>query len=309
MGDLPSICAASAVPITPEGGIDRRKLLAHCRWLLKNGCDGVVLFGTTGEAASFGLAERQGTLEFLVASGCPAEALIVGTGYCSVTDTAFLSRHALELGCAGILVHPPYFFRPASDEGVYTFFADLVGALADAARDIVLYHFPEATGAPINASVISRLLEHFPGVFTGIKDSTGSLENMVSMARDFPDLKVFSGDDNLLSPLLEAGGYGAITATANLTPNLLTQVKSGWVDQTQAARDAQEVLVQLWEETLLKFPVSEAVKDVLANQSGDDSWRALRPPLTPLPQARREQLRAMVMPFESHFPSEIGGVT
>ncbi|WP_120502413.1 dihydrodipicolinate synthase family protein [Roseovarius sp. EL26] len=306
MGRLPSVCAASIVPLLANGSIDRGKLIGHCRWLLANGCDGIVLFGTTGEAASFGLAERREVLEALIASGINANSVIVGTGCCSVADTALLSAHALDLGCAGILVHPPYFFRPASDNGVFGFYSELLESLSDSARDIIFYHFPEATGAPVNPNVISRLIDRYPEVFVGIKDSTGSLENMIYLAKTFPQLKVFSGDDNLLWPLLQEGGHGAITATANLTPNLLARVYAEWSENTPMAQEAQDLLVRLWEETLLKFPISEAVKDIVANASGDENWRLVRPPLETLPEARCQQLSEMVVPFSPHFPAGLG---
>jgi 4-hydroxy-tetrahydrodipicolinate synthase len=273
---------------------------------LVNGCDGVVLFGTTGEAPSFGMRERKETLEFLVSSGIAADRLIVGTGCCSVAAPAPPSLLAFEAGWAGVLVPPPYFFRPASDSGVFQFFVELINTLGDAARDVIFYHFPEATGAPINADVISRLIERFPDVFVGIKDSTGSLDNMVSLVRKFPTLQVFSGDDDLLWPLLEVGGHGAITATANLTPNLLAQVRAEWSTNSAEVQEAQDLLVRLWSETLLKFPISEAVKDIISSISGEEGWRTLRPPLTPLPEARREQLLEMLAPLTSHLPAGLG---
>ena len=303
---LPSICTAMISPVTETAELDTGKLVSHTKWILKNGCEGVVLFGTTGEAASFGMAERCNALEALLDAGISAQQIIVGTGCCSVADTARLSKHALGLGCAAVLVHPPFFFRPAEDEGVFQFFEALVKDLGGAARDILFYHFPDMTGAPISFGVIERLLAAFPNVFSGIKDSTGSLENMVALAQTFPELKVYSGDDNLLWPLLEAGGYGAITATVNLTPNLLAAVKSGWQANTQEAQDAQTALAGLWEETLLKFPVSEAIKEIIAAETADEGWVNLCPPLVRLPKARRQQLLEMVRQYAVHFPKGLG---
>ncbi|SDX78393.1 4-hydroxy-tetrahydrodipicolinate synthase [Ruegeria halocynthiae] len=306
MGNLPTVCAASVTPVDIVGAADTQKLSAHCHWLLNNGCDGVVLFGTTGEAASFGIEERRSVLEEIIASGIDSARLIVGTGCCSVEDTMLLSRHALATGCAGILIHPPFFFRPATDEGSLAFFTELVESLGADARDIVLYHFPDATGAPINSAVIEQLMDRYPSVFVGIKDSTGNLDNMIELSRQFPDLKVYTGDDHLLWPLLEAGGYGAITATANLMPNLLAQVRVDWHEKRSNVHSAHATLSQLWEEVLLKFPISEAVKEVVASVSGDNGWRDLRPPLSPLPVPLRVQLAQMVAPFADRFPLGLG---
>ena len=306
MGNLPPVCAASVTPVDVTGSVDIPKLAAHCRWLLDNGCDGIVLFGTTGEAASFGIGERQAVLEAMLASGIQADQLVIGTGCCSVEDTVVLSRHALQQGCAGVLVHPPYFFRPASDAGILAFFVGVVEALGNDACGLILYHFPEATGAPISQTLIRQLTDRYPDVFVGIKDSTGRLEDMLAVVQWFPELKVFTGDDHLLWPLLEAGGHGAITATANLVPNLLAQVREDWSSKSEAVCNAHENLSLLWENVLLKFPVSEAVKDVIASVSGDEGWRALRPPLSPLSAPRRAQLSQLTAPFEIQFPEGLG---
>jgi len=298
---LPSICAAIVTPITSSFDVDIPKLAAHAKGVLDNGCDGVVLFGTTGEAASFGLAQRQATLNGLIKHGVPATKIIVGTGCCSFADTALLSRHALGHGCAAVLVHPPYFFRPAEDAGVYRFFAGLADTLGEAARDILFYHFPEMTGAPISHNVIADLLEAYPSVFAGIKDSTGVIEHTLSLVQQFPTLKVYSGDDDLLWPVLTAGGHGVITATANLTPHLLAEVKSGWHDNTQAAQNAQTVLAGLWNKTLLSYPVSEAVKEIIAHLTQDGSWRNLAPPLSRLSMKQRTQLLKNVSPYMPHL--------
>lgn len=302
---LPSICAALVTPLTPANCVDIPKLAQHAKRLLEQGCDGVVLFGTTGEAASFGIAQRQGALDGLVHFGVPASKIIVGTGCCSVADTAVLSKHALDHGCAAILVHPPYFFRPAGDDGVYEYFAGLVAALEDAARDILLYHFPEMTGAPISHNVIAELLAAYPRVFAGIKDSTGKIENTLDLIREFPDLLVYSGDDDLLWPVLAAGGHGAITATANLTPKLLADVKDGWKENTQAAQKAQSLLVGLWNETLLSYPVSAAVKEIIANVTQDENWQAVAPPLTRLTPQQRTQLLKDIKSYTKHFGAHL----
>ncbi len=298
---LPSICAALVTPVTSSFDVDVPKLAAHAKAVLANGCDGVVVFGTTGEAASFGISQRQETLNGLVELGVPASKIIVGAGCCSIADTALLSRHALGHGCAAVLVHPPYFFRPALDAGVYQFFAGLADRLAETARDIVFYHFPETTGAPISHSVIADLLAAYPAVFAGIKDSTGALEHTLELVQKFPSLKVFSGDDDLLWHVLVAGGHGAITATANLTPHLLADVKSGWQNNTQAAQDAQTALVGLWNQTLLSYPVSEAVKEIIAHLTQDDSWRDLAPPLSRLSKDQRVKLLKDVSPYMVHL--------
>lgn len=290
MNALPKYCAALVTPINASGAIDADLLYLHCDWVLRNGCDGAVLFGTTGEGPSFGISERQRALDDLIAQGIASSALIVGTGCVSVEDTATLTFHAIGHGCAGTLIHPPFFFRPANDDGVVDFYTQLVRRLGTKARGIVLYHFPEATGAGLSLRAIQRLLAAFPQVFVGLKDSSGDIASTVAFIDACPKLAIYTGDDHLLWPVLEHGGYGAITATANLFPSDLRDVGEGWSTSTPAAQKAQINLVTAWQDILLEFPITQAVKEVLARRTGKDSWRFLRPPLQQLTGIETERL-------------------
>lgn len=301
-----SLCAALVTPVDAEGNVQAGKFAEHGRWVLRHGCDGVVVFGTTGESASFSPAARSAALDAFVGAGVPPETVMVGTGCCSVAETVRLSRHALDLGCHGVLIHPPFFFKSPSEGGVFDFYARVIDDLGRDDAKIYLYHFPEVTAVPITFSLIERLLTAFSPVIAGIKDSSGSFDNMKALVTRFPKLSVFSGDDHLLWPLLEAGGAGAITATANLTPNLLRDVANGWRSNSTVAQAAQAALIGLWEDTLLKFPVSEAVKELIAELSGDPGWRNLCPPLEPLPPSRRQQLLSLTQPFLEAVPAGLG---
>ncbi len=306
MSSDPALCAALVTPFDDKGQVDQPRFLDHAAWVLRNGCDGVTVFGTTGEAASVPLAARMAALEALVEGGLPAQRVIVGTGCCSVGDTVSLSRHALSLGCHGVLVHPPFFFNAPGENGVFEFYSRVVEGIGTDQARIFLYHFPEITGVPIEPSLVERLLTSFGPVFAGIKDSSGSWDNMAALVKAFPQLRVFSGDDHLLWPILQAGGAGAITATANLTPQLLQEVAKGWQDNRPEARAAQETLVGLWENTLLKFPVVEAVKELMAHKSGVSAWRTLCPPLAPLAPTLRHQLLSMSEPYLGDMPAGLG---
>ncbi len=228
MNDLPRYCAALVTPLNSGGAIDPDLLYLHCDWVLRNGCDGAVLFGTTGEGPSFGITERQRALNGLIAKGILPSALIVGTGCASVEDTATLSNHAMDKGCAGTLIHPPFFFRPADDDGIVDFYEQLVRRLGTNARNIVLYNFPEVTGASLSVRAIQRLLTTCPNAFAGLKDSSGDLDSTFTFIEACPDLAIYTGDDHLLWAVLERGGHGAITATANLFPGDLRDIGEGW---------------------------------------------------------------------------------
>lgn len=306
MSSTPSICAALVTPVDNIGNVCNQRLVSHAQWVLQNGCDTLVVFGTTGEAPSFSLKARIAALDALINGGIQAENLIVGTGCCSIEDTQNLTRHALESGCHGVLIHPPFFFKTPSDDGVFEFYKQIINDLNQPSANIYLYHFPDMTAVPISFPLITRLLEAFPTYIVGIKDSTGDFDNMTALVKKFPTLKVFSGDDHLLWPLLAIGGAGSITATANLTPNLLADVAQGWKSNTESAQDAHQSLQKLWEEILLEFPISEGIKEIIADVSDDSNWLPVCAPLTQLSQEIRMQLLKEVEPFNQLFPTGLG---
>jgi 4-hydroxy-tetrahydrodipicolinate synthase len=307
MNSNPLIYAALATPVDEEGNIHNQMLAEHCQWVMRNGCDGFVVFGTTGEAASFSISARQTALEKIVFSAPRTSKIVVGTGCCSTEDTVKLSNHAFNLGCHAVLVHPPFFFKEPSEAGIFEYYARLINGLSFPEAKIYLYHFPEMTAVPITFSLIERLLGVFPSAIAGIKDSTGDFENTKALTKRFPQLEVYTGDDHLLWPLLEVGGAGSITATANLTPNLLRDVMDGWQEDSPVAQSAQEALVGLWKNTLLKFPVMEAIKEIMADKSGNTEWRNVCPPLAELPPPRLQQLLSLIQPFEDSIPDGLGG--
>ena len=130
--------AASLTPIKNRE-IDAAKLVKHVEWLLDSGCQGVVLFGSTGEAASFTVDERMQALDYVRQNGVPGEHIIVGTGCCATIDSARLSSHAIEHGCAGIIVIPPYFYRPVEQQGLYNSYSRLIESVASDKMNLYLY--------------------------------------------------------------------------------------------------------------------------------------------------------------------------
>ncbi len=291
-GVAPALKGVFSAVLTPQTlGLapDHGALAGHCRWLLANGCDGLALLGTTGEANSFSVGERLEILEALVEAGIPAAKLLPGTGCCAAPDTVRLTRHALEMGAAGVLVLPPFYYKKVSDDGVFAAFARVIEEVGDAALRVYVYHFPQMSAVPISHAVIERLLKRYPGVVAGMKDSSGDLDNMTSVARAFPGFAVFSGWDQLMLPLLKEGGVGCITAVANVASHLAAKVYAGWRDG--GVEDVQELL------TAVRVIISSssqlaALKAIMARHTGEDGWENMRPPLVGLDNAQRAQLFA-----------------
>ncbi len=287
MSDIPptlgGVFAAVLTPLNADLSPDHDALARHCRWLLANGCDGLAVLGTTGEANAFSVDERLAILDGLADAGVAAETLLPGTGCCAVPDTVALTRRAVELGAAGVLMLPPFYYKNVSDEGLFAAYSEVIERVGDARLRVYLYHFPQMSAVPIGQALIERLLERYPGTVAGMKDGSGELDNMTRIARALPGFAVFSGWDHLLLPLLEAGGAGCITAVGNVASALAAEVFSGWRDGGAQASGGRLETVR---NVIAAYPLSAALKEIMARHTGDDAWRNVRPPLTRLDEAQ-----------------------
>ena len=257
-----------------DGDVDAAAMGRFGRWLMDNGCSGLLAFGTTGEGPSVSVAEKIAAARAMIYAGIPPHALIVGAGAPSLYDVVSLVGALGELGCAA-LVLPPYFFRAAPRAGIHAFMDEMLRRTGSAATPVFLYHFVEMSTVAVDAEMMAALMSAYPGRVRGVKDSSGDLASVTSWLR-FPELAVFAGDDHLARPLLAAGGAGVMTATAGLAPGLVSRVLAAG----EAADEAR--LSRLWKDVLLQVPVTEAVKAVFAQITGDPRWLRMRPPLRPL---------------------------
>ena len=185
---------------------DPARFVAHARWLLEEGCHGLVVFGTTGEANSFSVEERSDLLETALGAGLPRERILVGTGCCALTDSVRLTRHALALGVAGVLMLPPFYYKDCPDEALFASFDEVIQRVGTDRFQLYLYHFPRLSGVPITPGLIERLLRRYPDTVKGVKDSSGDWSNTEMLIERFPELAIFPGAETLLLPGLEAGG-------------------------------------------------------------------------------------------------------
>ena len=168
---LSGIFAAALTPFDRRSKPHHARFIEHCTWLLANGCDGINVLGTTGEANSIGIADRWDLMEAVASSDLPMQQLMVGTGAPAVDDAIRLTRHAQACGFAGALVLPPFYYKGVSDDGLFAFVARLIERADVRKIKIYLYNFPAMTGLWFSASLVERLVREFPGVIAGIKDS------------------------------------------------------------------------------------------------------------------------------------------
>jgi 4-hydroxy-tetrahydrodipicolinate synthase len=279
---LKGVLAAVLTPMDGDLNPDHQAFAAHCHRLLAAGCHGLSVFGTTGEANSLSVNERLAALEALIESGVPVEKLLPGTGSCAITDTVRLSRAALEAGTAGALVLPPFYYKDVGDDGLFRFFAEVVERVGDDRLRLYLYHIPQMTGVDLGLPLISRLIEAYPGMVVGTKDSSGDRDRIMTLCREFPDFSILAGTETLLLETLRSGGEGCISATVNVTSRLARRVHdahaAGKGDEAEAL---QERLTQL-RASIEAYPVIPALKQLMATLTGDKLWRNIRPPLSSL---------------------------
>lgn len=291
------LLAPTLTPLDPDGGIDTGRLAAHAAWLLRRGCHGVLLFGTTGEATSFATEERQRALEALLAAGMPAQRLMVGIGTCNLPETVALGRHALAAGVHDLLVLPPFYYKGPEDDGLIAYFEALVAGLGGEPR-IHLYHIPPVAGVGFSVELVGRLRARLPQV-VGLKDSSGDLANTLALLEANPEMAIFCGSEAFLLETLKAGGAGCITATANINAAAIRGLLDGW--QGPDAAEQQAALAALRRRVEPYRPIP-AMKALLAELRGDPDWRRLRPPFLPLSEAETATLLAELQASNQGLP-------
>ena len=290
--DLPAhgVWSAALTPLTPDLSIDYAGLLNYANLLLKGGCHGIGLFGTTGEANSFALEERMRGLESLLKGGISPTSIMVGTGCCALPDTVTLTQHALNHGVHKILLLPPFYYKNVTDEGLFNSFSEIIDRTASSALALYLYHFPAMSQTPISIGLISKLREAFPKLIAGVKDSSGKIEHSLELASEFPDLSIFPGNETYLFAALEGGCAGVISATANANSQGIRDIFNGWLNGDTQTRNLQEHAFAI-REVFGRHPLVPALKQYASWEFNDDSWLRLRPPLTNLSLSDLETLR------------------
>lgn len=277
--------------ITPFRGDlapDTERLARHCHWLLDKGV-GLAVFGTNSEANSLTVEEKSHLLEALIASGVPGDRLMPGTGSCAIGDAVTLSRQAVELGCAGVLMLPPFYYKGVPDEGLFRFYAEVIERVGDARLRLYLYHIPPVAQVPISLPLVERLLKAYPDTVAGIKDSSGDWQNTQALIDAFAaqGFQVYAGSERFLLDTLRAGGAGCISATANVNPEPIATLGKSW---QQADADEQQTGLNRIRSIFERFPMIPALKAATAHYGGDAEWQRTRPPLVELEAGQRREL-------------------
>jgi 4-hydroxy-tetrahydrodipicolinate synthase len=277
---LGGVIAAITTAIDDKGEPDSARSTALARFLLANGCDGLNVLGTTGEATSFSLDQRKRVMSAYAASGLPLDRMMVGTGAAALADAIALTRHAAELGFAGALVLPPFYYKGVPDDGLAAYIGTIVAATADQPIPIYLYHYPQLSGLPWQPRLIRRLRESHGSRILGLKDSSGDMGYAREAAAIDPGFHVFPSTE---AALLEARGgafAGCISATANLNADLCARA---FHHGDAAALEAAVTIRKLFDGK----PLVPGIKSVLGHIHGDQAWARVMPPLAAFSAADR----------------------
>ena len=271
MASLSGVYAASLTPLQDDLTPDVARLASHISVLVDNGCDGVVLFGTTGEATSFSTEERRQVLDRLIEVGIEPGRLIVGVGCAAMPDTVALAGHAAGHHVAAALMLPPFYYKEVSDDGLADAFGWILGQLPG--MNVLLYNFPRVAGVPISAELAGRLMSEWPQHVIGVKDSSGDLDSLRGFLASMPGAAVFAGTELLLVPGLDEGAAGTISAMANVNAD---RIRTAYASRAglEGLRDARALTSV--------HPLIPALKAIVAARRGDPGWAAVRPPFRPL---------------------------
>jgi len=289
------VFSAAATPLNADLSPDHVLFAEHCRRLLDEGCHGVALLGTTGEANSFSLGERREVLEKVIAAGVAADRLMPGTGVAAIPETVELTRHALSVGVDKVVMLPPFYYKGVSDEGLFSAYSRIIDTIADDLLKVVLYHIPQVSGIGLSVDLVGRLIKAFPKTVVGIKESFGDFANMQALVKAYPGFAVFPGADPLMLPLLKEGGAGCITATSNLIADSLRTVFDNWSKPAEQAKvDAARARINGWRTLSNSYAQIPTIKAMVGLKHGEAGWPRLRPPLMALSERDIGELKPRI---------------
>jgi 4-hydroxy-tetrahydrodipicolinate synthase len=279
-GKMRGVIAAIATAVDTKGEPDCGRSIALARFLLANGCDGLNVLGTTGEATSFSLDQRRRVMTAYAESRLPLDRMMVGTGAAALADAIALTRHAAELGFAGALVLPPFYYKGVPDDGLVAAIDAILTATAARPISLYLYHFPAQSGVPWHVALIRRLLEKFGDRIVGLKDSSGDMAYAREAAGIASRFSVFPSTEAALPEARSGVFAGCISATANLNADLCAR---GY-HAGDAGALAQAVAIR---KLFDGRPLVPGIKALLAHIHGDPQWARVEPPLAEFQAAYR----------------------
>lgn len=281
------LLTAMVTPFNADGSINYEAGADFADWLLANGSDGLVVEGSTGEAATMDMDEKIKFMQTIVARVNGRAKIVAGAGTNCTASTIDLVKKMEACGVNGVLVVGPYYNKP-TQEGYYQHFA----AVAKATKlPIIVYNVPGRTGGNIAPETVARLAADFSNI-VAIKEAAGNVAQTAELYRVLPEnFSIYSGDDGLILPFLSVGACGLISVLANVNGNILQQLMQAYSEgRVKDAADLNKVMVPLAKAMFIEsnpIPIKAAVTKVTGIEAG-----APRLPLTPISAAAEAKLDA-----------------
>lgn len=279
---------APLLPYNADLSPDTARWIAHCKFLLAQGCHGLMPLGSTGEAHSLTVAERLKLMDALAENGIPMDRMIVGASALAWPDAVTLIRHATKLGARAVATQPAFYYK-GSDQGLYDYFKLLVEQVADSSLRLIIYDWEANLGVKFSTALLERLFGDFGANIVGIKDSNGNFEQIAERCRRFPDRAVIAGTDVSQLACLRAGGRGAMSASGNILYATMLELHREFAS---GKGEACQKAIDDFGNLLRPLGFFAALKATMARLSGDDTWRRARPPVAQLSAADSATLEA-----------------
>jgi len=283
------VVTAALTPVDSEGKPDLDRLQRHINMLEKDGSSAVLLAGTTGEGPSFSLEQRKSILIAALGSVEKME-VMAHTGCASLADTISLTRHAFNSGVDKVTIMPPFFFKGISLAGLFDYYCRILEKAVPPEGRLMLYHIPQVTMVPIEFELIDRLLDRYGERVGGIKDSAGDIGHLKALCARYPNLSVFTGNDQLILQAMQSGAVGCVTGVVNTFASLADSIIQAFRRADPQADEHQQQLTRIWKVLDLYQPYTTLMKALVALRYQDPAWMNVLPPLDPMLPAQMERM-------------------
>ncbi len=271
---------AVLTPLNNNLSINNNLHLRHCQSLMQKGLDGLTIFGTNGEASSFSINQKIQSIEFLLDNRIDASNLIMGSGSASLEDAIELTNFSVKIGAKASLLIPPFYFKNVTDDGIISYYRNVIEQTGDNNFKFLLYNIPQHSGVTINFNIIENLLKLYPNNVVGLKDSTGNMDNMLKTIKYFNNFAVFCGNGAMALHTTKRGGAGAITGDANITARLLSFIIHNFKREKELENfDAIQSLIENIRNVLSSHEQISLLKAYYSIADNIEEWNNVMPPL------------------------------
>ena len=271
---------AVLTPLNNKLSINNNLHLRHCQSLMQKGLDGLTIFGTNGEASSFSIKQKINSIEFLLENRIDASNLIIGSGSASLEDAIELTNFSVKIGAKASLLIPPFYFKSVTDDGVISYYRNVIEQTGDNNFKFLLYNIPQHSGVTINFNIIENLIKIYPNNVVGLKDSTGNMDNMLKTIKYFNSFAVFCGNGAMALHTTKRGGAGAITGDANITARLLSFIIHNFKREKEIDNfDGLQTLIENIRNVLSSHEQISLLKAYYSIADNIEEWNNVMPPL------------------------------